>query len=213
MGGRFPPRFVLRNPGSGMVCEEKTWKRNLMPGGGTHLPYLLQPVGLQVRARSLERLFSSRIRWQYLYFFPLPHQQGSFRPRFGIGSFFSLRKSKNRNSSPSPSIMIQPDERTERSCWWPGGCFLAMIIQCYRNSFAGSNLSYLCRPSFRPSTVFRPDRGCTCGSDCRSWAPSDPQRSVRSRSRRSARVRPSPCSCGPDRIRAESTGCPGRCRP
>jgi hypothetical protein len=66
------------------------------PGGATHLLYLPQPEDLQVSARILERFLSSRDKWQFLYFFVLPHQQGSFGARLGFGLRLPVRKSKKR---------------------------------------------------------------------------------------------------------------------
>jgi len=41
---------------------------------------------VQVFAICFERFLLSDSIWHLLYFFPLPHQQGSFRPRSGMGS-------------------------------------------------------------------------------------------------------------------------------
>jgi hypothetical protein len=44
--------------------------------------------------------------WHFLYFFPLPHQQGSLRPRLSAdlgGRFSDLPKSFSKNHIGSPS--------------------------------------------------------------------------------------------------------------
>jgi hypothetical protein len=81
------------------------------PGGATHLLYLPQPEDLQVSARTLERLLSSRNKWQFLYFFALPHQQGSFGSRLGFGLRLPVRKSKKRMFV-APPYLLHPNEKT-----------------------------------------------------------------------------------------------------
>jgi hypothetical protein len=47
----------------------------------------------QVAALTLSRFFSSDAMWHFLYFLPLPHQQGSFLPMLGGGSLETDAKS------------------------------------------------------------------------------------------------------------------------
>ena len=46
--------------------------------------YPLQEVDVQLFALIRESFLRSDSMWHFLYFLPLPHQQGSLRPSFGI---------------------------------------------------------------------------------------------------------------------------------
>jgi hypothetical protein len=56
-------------------------------------------VGPQLPAHSFATVLSSAGSWHFLYFLPLPHQQGSFLP----GRTFGIRSSLLLNKDPSLS--------------------------------------------------------------------------------------------------------------
>jgi len=65
--------------------------------------YLLQELVVHWEARIFESLRMSDSMWHFLYFFPLPHQQGSFRPNLGISfGAFSNPMSFAKNPILSP---------------------------------------------------------------------------------------------------------------
>ena len=61
--------------------------------------YPLQEAEVQLFALIRESFLRSDSMWHFLYFLPLPHQQGSLRPSFGI-SFGAASPPNNLDKSP-----------------------------------------------------------------------------------------------------------------
>jgi hypothetical protein len=59
-------------------------------------------VGPQFREQAFAVFLSSSGRWHFLYFLPLPHQQGSFLPGISAGALSSLLFNKLIARSNSP---------------------------------------------------------------------------------------------------------------
>ena len=72
------------------------------PEGETHLREVPQVAVLHVFAKNFEWFFASDSMWHLLYFFPLPHQQGSFLPKSGMDSGSPEPKRFLNNPKPRP---------------------------------------------------------------------------------------------------------------